>query len=68
MFEKQPAVYILASKKNDTLYVGVSSSLAKRIWQYKNNLIEGFTKIYKVHDLVWYEVHQSMESAILKEK
>jgi len=65
---KQPCVYILASKKNGTLYIGVTSALIKRIWQHKNNEIEGFTKKYQVHYLVWYEMHQEMESAITREK
>ena len=65
---KQPAVYILASKKNGTLYVGVTSNLVKRIWEHKNNLAEGFTKRYGVHHLVWYEMHESMYSAIQQEK
>ena len=65
---KQPAVYILASKRNGTLYIGVTSDLVKRIWEHKNNVVEGFTKRYSVHQLVWYEVHESMESAIEREK
>ena len=65
---KQPAVYILASKRNGTLYVGVTSNLVKRIWEHKNNLAEGFTKRYGVHLLVWYEMHESMVSAIQREK
>ncbi|MCP4687900.1 MAG: GIY-YIG nuclease family protein [Desulfobacterales bacterium] len=65
---KQPAVYILASKRNGTLYTGVTSNLIKRIWQHKNNMVEGFTKQYHVHQLVWYEVHENMESAITREK
>ena len=65
---KQPAVYILASKKNGTLYIGVTSDLAKRIWEHKNNLAEGFTNRYSVHHLVWYELHERMESAIEREK
>ena len=65
---KQPAVYILASKRNGTLYIGVTSDLVKRIWEHKNNMVEGFTKRYGVHQLVWYEVHESMESAIEREK
>ncbi len=65
---KQPAVYILASKRNGTLYIGVTSNLAKRIWEHKNNLIEGFTKRYGVHRLIWYELHETMESAIQREK
>jgi putative endonuclease len=66
--DKQPAVYILASKKNGTLYVGVTSDLVKRIWEHRNNMVEGFTKRYRVHHLVWYELHESMESAIQREK
>ena len=66
--EKQPAVYILASKRNGTLYIGVTSDMAKRVWEHKNDLVEGFTKRYHVHSLVWYELHESMESAIKREK
>ena len=66
--EKQPAVYILASKRNGTLYIGVTSDLTKRVWEHKNDLVEGFTKRYSVHRLVWYEIHESMESAIKKER
>ncbi len=65
---KPPAVYILASQRNGTLYIGVTSDLVKRIWEHKNNMVEGFTKRYDVHQLVWYEVHESMESAIEREK
>ncbi len=65
---KQPAVYILASKKNGTLYTGVTSDLIKRIWEHKNNMVDGFTKHYRVHDLVWFELHESMDSAIAREK
>lgn len=64
----QPCVYILASKKNGTLYVGVTSDLIKRVWQHKNDLVEGFTKRYLVHTLVYYEIHETMESAIAREK
>jgi len=64
----QPCVYILASKKNGTLYVGVTSDLIKRVWQHKNDFIEGFTSRHGVHRLVWYEVHETMESAITREK
>lgn len=66
--DKNPAVYMLASRKNGTLYVGVTSDLQKRIWEHKNNVIEGFTKRYAIHMLVWYEVHETMESAIVREK
>jgi len=65
---KQPAVYILASKRNGTLYIGVTSNLFKRIGEHRNNLVEGFTERYGVHNLVWYELHESMESAIQREK
>ena len=65
---KRPAVYILASKRNCTLYIGVTSNLIKRIWEHKNNMVKGFTKRYNVHKLVWYELHESMESAIIREK
>ncbi|OGT34001.1 MAG: hypothetical protein A2W28_10620 [Gammaproteobacteria bacterium RBG_16_51_14] len=66
--EKQPAVYIVASKRNGTLYTGVTSDIVKRIWEHKNYLTEGFTKQYHVHQLVWYELHDDMESAITREK
>ena len=66
--KKQPAVYILANKRNGTLYTGVTADLHKRIWEHKNNLVEGFTKRYNIHQLVWYELHDSMESAIIREK
>ena len=66
--QKQPCVYILASRKNGTLYTGVTSDLAKRLWEHKNNVVEGFTKRYGVHILVWYELHETMESAIMREK
>lgn len=65
---KQPAVYILASRRNGSLYVGVTSNLGKRIWEHRNNMTEGFTKRYEIHRLVWYEIHETMESAILREK
>ena len=65
---KQPAAYILANKRNGTLYIGVTSNLVKRIWEHKNKMVEGFTKRYNVHRLVWYEMHESMESAITREK
>jgi putative endonuclease len=65
---KQPCVYILASGWNGTLYVGVTSDLIKRVWEHKNDLVEGFTKKYRVHDLVWFQQHETMESAIVREK
>ena len=65
---KQPAVYILASKRNGTLYVGVKSDLAVRVWQHRNDIVEGFTKKHGVHMLVYFELHDDMESAIVREK
>jgi len=65
---KKPAVYILASKRNGTLYIGVTSDLVKRMWKHRNDMVEGFTKRYAVHQLVWYELHENMESAIEREK
>ena len=65
---KEPTVYILASKRNGTLYVGVTSDLIQRIWQHKSDEIEGFTKKYGVHTLVYFESHESMDDAILREK
>ena len=66
--KKQPAVYILASAKNGTLYTGVTSDLVKRIWEHKNNLVDGFTKRYGVHDLVSFELHDTMDFVIIREK
>ena len=65
---KQPVVYILASKRNGTLYIGVTSDLVKRVWQHKNDVAEGFTKKYGVHTLVNYEMHADMTEAIRREK
>ena len=63
-----PAVYLLASQRNGTLYIGVTSNLIQRIWQHREGLAEGFTKKYRVKTLVWYEQHATMESAIAWEK
>lgn len=65
---KQPAVYILASERNGTLYIGVTSDLLKRTWQHREHVVDGFTKKYEVSILVWYELHETMDSAILREK
>lgn len=64
----QPCVYILASRRNGTLYVGVTSDLVKRVWEHKSDIVEGFTERYSVHILVWFEQHDTMESAISREK
>lgn len=68
MDRRQPSVYMLANGKNGTLYIGVTSDLTKRIWQHKNNVVRSFTNRHCVHSLVWYELHLTMESAILREK
>ena len=68
LMEKQFYVYILASKRNGTLYIGVTSDLIKRIWEHKNHLVEGFTKKYDVNMLVYYELHQNADNAITREK
>jgi len=65
---KQFYVYILASKRNGTLYTGITSDLVQRVWQHKNNIIEGFSQKYNVKILVFYEVHDNSESAIVREK
>ncbi|MHA1597331.1 MAG: GIY-YIG nuclease family protein [Alphaproteobacteria bacterium] len=65
---KQPCVYILASKRDGTVYVGVTSNLVKRLHQHKSDATDGFTAKYAVHSLVWYEIHETMESAIGREK
>jgi putative endonuclease len=61
-------VYILASKKNGTLYIGVTNNLLKRVYEHKEDFVECFTKKYNVHDLVYYEVHSDIEEAIRREK
>lgn len=61
-------IYILASRKNGTLYVGVTSDLIKRIYEHKNDLVEGFTQKYTIHNLVYFEATESIESAIMREK
>jgi putative endonuclease len=62
------AVYIMASQRNGTLYTGVTSDLAKRVWQHKNDTFEGFSKEYGTKMLVWYESGDSIEGAIMREK
>ena len=65
--EFQPCVYLLASKRNGALYVGITSNLQQRVWQHNKDLMEGFTKRHGVHTLVWYEAHDRMESAMARE-
>jgi len=61
-------VYIVASKRNGTLYIGMTDDLLKRAWQHRQGIIAGFTRDYGVKNLVWYEVHETRESAILRER
>ena len=65
---RQPCVYILTNERNGTLYTGVTSDLPRRIWEHKTKVAKGFTEKYGLDKLVWYEMHLTMESAILKEK
>ncbi len=66
--EKQFYVYILASKRNGTLYIGITSDIVKRVWQHKNGIGEGFTEKYGIKNLVYYEIHRDAENAIKREK
>ncbi|MEC9268365.1 MAG: GIY-YIG nuclease family protein [Pseudomonadota bacterium] len=65
---KQPCVYLLASGRNGTLYIGVTSDLVKRISEHRNGAVAGFTKSYAVHRIVYFEQHATMETAITREK
>ncbi len=65
---KQPCVYILTNKKDDALYIGVTSNLVQRIWQHRNKQVESFSNKYNLHLLIYYELHENMESAITREK
>ncbi len=66
--EKSPSIYILASAPRGTLYIGVTSDLVKRVWEHRNDLVDGFTRKYGVHRLVYFELHQRMYDAIQREK
>ena len=68
MRTKTPTVYIMANKRNGTLYTGVTSDISKRNYEHKQGMVDGFTKKYNCHLLIYYELHETMESAILKEK
>ncbi|TAK73347.1 MAG: GIY-YIG nuclease family protein [Gammaproteobacteria bacterium] len=68
MMKKYPAIYIMASKRNGTLYTGVTSDLIKRVYQHKNGVTPGFTQQYGCHYLVYYEMYEDMLSAITREK
>jgi predicted GIY-YIG superfamily endonuclease len=65
---KQPAVYIMTNRRNGTLYIGVTSNLPQRVWQHCEGVVPGFTSRYGCKRLVWYEIHESMEGAIGREK
>ena len=66
--DRQPCVYLMDSGRNGTLYIGVTSDLLKRVHQHREHAVEGFTARHEVDTLVWYELHESMESAIPREK
>ncbi|MBS0556846.1 MAG: GIY-YIG nuclease family protein [Proteobacteria bacterium] len=68
MTEKQPCVYMMASRRNGTLYVGVTSDLIKRVYEHRSDAVDGFTKRFQVHSLVWYAHVDEITSAILREK
>ena len=65
---KRPATYILTNRRNGTLYTGVTSHLKRRIWQHREGIFDGFSKRYGCKHLVWFEMHDTMESAIAREK
>jgi putative endonuclease len=65
---KEPAVYMMANKRNGTLYTGVTSNLGQRVWQHRESAVEGFTKRYGCKLLMWFERHETMEAAIAREK
>ena len=68
MQERTPCVYILASCRNGTLYIGVTSNVVQRIWQHRIDLVPGFTRRHRIHLLVWFELHDTMDAAITREK
>ena len=61
-------VYIMANRRNGVVYIGVTTELAKRAWEHRNDVIPGFTRKYRCHTLVWYEPHETLESARLRER
>lgn len=66
--ERIPCVYLLCNRPRGTLYIGVTSDLPARIWQHRNDAVDGFSSRYRLHTLAWWEVHATMDSAILREK
>ncbi|MBB5917198.1 putative endonuclease [Nocardia transvalensis] len=67
-WQPPPCVYILASRRDGVLYVGATRNLVGRVWQHKNDVVASFTRRYGVHTLVWYEAHETLECALLREK
>jgi len=65
---RQPAVYVLTNKRNGALYTGVTSDLVRRIWEHRHHLVEGFTSQYNVHKLIYFELHDDITQAIIREK
>ena len=65
---KQPAVYLVANKRNDTLHIGMASNLVRRIWEHREGMVDGFTKRYGCKNLVWFEAQSTMLEAIAREK
>lgn len=65
--DRQPAVYMLANRRLGTLYIGVTSNLVARVWQHREHVVDGFTQRHSVDRLVWFELHGSMEAAIVRE-
>jgi putative endonuclease len=68
MPQKRPCVYILASQRNGTLYVGVTSNIARRVWEHRSDAGTGFVQDHRVYRLVFVEFHETMADAILREK
>jgi len=68
MTQRRPCVYILASRRNGTLYVGVTADLARRVWEHRSNTVSGFVRDYSVYRLVFAEFHETISDAILREK
>ena len=65
---KTPCLYILASEPYGTMYIGMTSNLVTRVWQHKNDFVPGFTSTHSVHDLVWYEIHETLAAAAARER
>ncbi|MGR5253578.1 GIY-YIG nuclease family protein [Vibrio astriarenae] len=68
MMEKVPCVYMMASNNRKTLYIGVTTNLQGRVWQHKNGIVDGFSKKYQTHRLVFFEQYQDVTAAIAREK